>query len=68
MTEYLRAGCNGSRGGVGGRSEETLLTGGAAVAEDDERVADKAAIQSVKVQPRQLGVADAQRCRLPGWA
>jgi hypothetical protein len=63
MTEYLRArfggnrsGATGHRGGVGGSSEETLPSGGARAT---GRAADKAVIQPVEVQPRQLPVADA---------
>ena len=43
----------------GRRSEETLPTGRPRAIQDDERVADKAGIALVNVQPRQLVVADA---------
>jgi hypothetical protein len=44
---------------AGGRSEETLPTGGTRAAQDDGQVADKAAIQPARGQARQLLVSDA---------
>jgi hypothetical protein len=52
---------------AGGRSEETLPNGGTRATQDDGRsAAEKAAIQLVKVQSRQLLVAGVCGCHIPG--